>query len=389
MAKKKWTKKKISFFSGLILFVLSQLLVVFVPYKTVPDSLKPGYDFILRYRNKVINRLNLPIDLYPSQQQIETGDFKVRVFFAPSSNIEKELVKFIESAKDSIELCVFELNLKSVVDALVEKHKAGIDVRVIIDADYQGEHELEALYKSGVEVKTDPRSAFMHNKFVVVDEVKVWTGSYNFTRNGTYKNDNNALTIESKLLAENYLAEFDEMWEHGKGIISKNEGYGPKSPARTPNTKISFEQVQVENYFAPEDKVMDKIVSEIGKAAASIHVMAFSFTSQEMSSIIKMKKRSGIKVKVLFHGSGAETEYSRLKDMKSVGAETYISHNRRGVMHNKVIIIDRSVVITGSFNFSKNANISNDENILIIRSPELAAIYEEEFQRCIRGVKGY
>jgi len=389
MAKKKWTKKKLSLITGIILFATSQILVVFVPYKSVPDGVKPAYDFILRYRNKVINRLNLPIELYPSQQIVEAGDFKVQVFFAPSSNIEKELVSFMKSAKDSIELCVFELNLQSVVDALVDKHKSGVNVRVIIDADYQGEHELSSLYKSGVEIKTDPRSAFMHNKFVVVDERKVWTGSYNFTKNGTHKNDNNALTIESELLAENYVAEFDEMWRHGKGLFSKNEGFGPKSPARTPNTKIAFETVTLENYFAPEDKVMDKIVKEIAKAKASIHIMAFSFTSEEMSSIVSLKKRDGVGVKVLFHGAGAQTEYSRLKDMKNVGAETFISHNRRGVMHNKVIIIDRSTVITGSFNFSKNANTSNDENVLIIRSPNLAAIYEEEFQRCVRGVKGY
>lgn len=389
MAKKKWTKKKISLVGGVILFVISQILVVFVPYKNVPDDLKPAYDFVLRYRNKIINRLHLPIELYPSRESVELGDFKVQVFFSPSSKIETELVNFIRSAQESIELCVFELNLQSVVDALVEKHKAGVEVRVIIDADYQGEHELAALHKNGVAVKVDPRSAFMHNKFVVVDEKKIWTGSYNFTKNGTYKNDNNALSIESKLLAENYLAEFDEMWDHGSGLFTKNEGFGPKSPARTPNTKISFETVRLENYFAPEDKVMEKILAEIGKANASIHIMAFSFTSEEMSSLLKLKKRNGVGVKVLFHGSGAQTEYSRLKDMKTVGAETFISHNTRGVMHNKVIIIDRSTVITGSFNFSKNADTSNDENLLIIHSPELSAIYEEEFQRCIRGVKGY
>lgn len=389
MARKKWTKKKISFLFGLLLFLISQFLVIFVPYKNVPDNFKPGYDFVLRYRNKVINRLNLPIDLYPSKTAVESGDFKVNVFFAPSPGIEEALVNFIDSAQDSIELCVFELNLQSVVDKLVEKHEAGVDVRIIIDADYQGEQELRSLFTKGVPLKVDPRSAFMHNKFVVVDEQRVWTGSYNFTSNGTRKNDNNALTIESESLAENYLSEFNEMWEHGEGIFSKNEGFGPKSPPMTPNAKISFASASLENYFAPEDNVLEKILRELKEAKASIHVMAFSFTSKEMASVIRMKKRNGLGVKVLFHGSGAKTEYSRLKDMEEVGAEVFISHNRRGVMHNKVIIIDRSVVITGSFNFSNNANTSNDENLLIIRSPQLAAVYEEEFQRCIRGVKGY
>ena len=389
MAKRKWTKKRLSFIFGVLLFLTSQFLVIFVPYKTVPDSFKPAYDFVLRYRNKVINRLNLPVDLYPSRTAVEMGSFKVQVFFAPSANIEAELVAFINSAQESIELCVFELNLQSVVDALVKKHECGVDVRVIIDADYQGEKELSSLFTKGVPIKVDPRSAFMHNKFVVIDEKRIWTGSYNFTYNGTHKNDNNALLIDSELLAENYIAEFNEMWGHGEGIFSKNEGFGPKSPAFTPNTKMSIDTVRVENYFAPEDEVLDKILKELNKAEASIHVMAFSFTSQEMASVLRMKKRAGLGVKVLFHGSGSQTEYSQYKSMKEVGADVFISHNTRGVMHNKVIIIDRSIVITGSFNFSNNANKSNDENLLIIHSPDLAAVYEEEFQRCVRGVKGY
>lgn len=389
MAKRKWSKRKLSLITGCFLFILSQVLVIFVPYRSVPDGCRPAYDLVLRYRNKVINRLNLPIDLYASNEVIEAGDFSARVFFAPSANIEKELVGFIGSAVHSVELCVFELNLESVVDKLIELHNKGVKVRVIIDADYQGEPELTALYKSGVEIKTDPRSAFMHNKFVIVDEKKIWTGSYNFTKNGTYKNDNNALTINSEALAQNYLKEFEEMWDHGKGFFSLSQGYGPKSPADTPNPTVMIGDVKIENYFAPEDKVMRRIVNEIGRAEASIHMMAFSFTSKELSSAIRMKKRQGVTVKVLFHGSGAHSEYSCLNDMKEVGAETFISHNRRGVMHNKVIIIDRRIVITGSFNFSNNADTSNDENLLIIHSPQLAAIYEEEFQRCVRGIKGY
>jgi phosphatidylserine/phosphatidylglycerophosphate/cardiolipin synthase-like enzyme len=46
-----------------------------------------------------------------------------------------------------------------------------------------------------------------------------------------------------------------------------------------------------------------------------------------------------------------------------------------------VFIIDGKTVVTGSFNFSSNANENNDENLLIIDSPELAAQYAAEFER--------
>ena len=109
--KKKWTKKRISLVSGLFLFLLSQILVAFVPYRSVPSSVRPAYDFVLRYRNKVINRLKLPVELYSSVAVVEAGGGNVKILFAPSANIENELIALIDSADSSIDLCVFELNL--------------------------------------------------------------------------------------------------------------------------------------------------------------------------------------------------------------------------------------------------------------------------------------
>lgn len=228
----------------------------------------------------------------------------------------------------------------------------------------------------------------MHNKFVVTDDLRVWTGSYNFTENGTHRNDNNAMLLDSALLAENYLVEFNEMWKSSDGFFG-TPGFGPKSPANTPNTKIAFESFDLENYFAPEDQVMEKVLKEISQAKSSIHIMAFSFTSVPLATELEQKMVDGVNVKVLFNGRGADTEYSRMKYLRERGAWVDTSFNTRGVMHHKVIIIDRNTVIMGSYNFSKNADTSNDENILIIRSPHIAAVYEEEFQRCVRGVKGY
>ncbi|MCM8534796.1 MAG: phospholipase D-like domain-containing protein [Lentisphaeraceae bacterium] len=388
MVRKKLTKKKLSLLFGIVAFLFSQLVVVFVPYGSVPTELRPVYDGILKYRNKVVNRLNLPIDLYSTQKTADLAGGKVNIYFAPSKTISKALVDFIKSSKDSLVVCVFELNLPEVVHALADQFKNGVDVRVIVDEDYKNEAEMKVLYDAGVPVRFDDRSAFMHNKFAVADGLRVWTGSYNFTKNGTYKNDNNAISLESEKLAENYLSEFHEMWTHKKGFFS-DEGFGPKSAAKTPNAKITFSEFELENYFSPEDIIEPKILREIDAAQKSIHILAFSFTSDPIEDIVKRKMRNGVIVKALFHGSGAKTEYSAYEGLLKDGADCKISFNRRGVMHHKVIIIDSKVVITGSYNFSKNASESNDENILIIRSPHIARIYEEEFQRCMRGIKGY
>lgn len=386
--KKKWTKKRLTFWFSIISFLVAQAIVTLIPYNKVPEKAKPAYTFVLRYRNKVLNRLDLPFDLYSAQASMEAGNGQVKIFFAPSASIEKELLNFINSAEKSIELCVFELNLQSAADALVAAHARGVQVRLIIDNDYSHEAELNEILAKKIPLQFDPRSAFMHNKFIIVDHQKVWTGSYNFTKNGTRKNDNNALTIESKNLASNYLSEFNEMWAHKSGFFGKS-GYGPKSPSSTPYPLIQLEGLALENHFAPEDRVQRKILNEISKAKKSIKVLAFSFTSKEIGRALIQKKSLGLDIQVLFNASGASTEYSQMKNLQEAQIQTDISLNRRGVMHHKVIIIDEQTVITGSFNFSKNADTSNDENIIILRSPEIAAIYTEEFSRCIRGVKGY
>ena len=117
--------------------------------------------------------------------------------------------------------------------------------------------------------------------------------------------------------------------------------------------------------------------------------MAFSFTSKEIADKLKSLAASGVKVRCLFDGSQSENPYSKDDSLKKAGIKVRISANHSGRMHHKVIIIDNDMVITGSYNFSKNAEFHNDENILIIRSATAVGVYEEEFDRCWNGTKGY
>ena len=108
--------------------------------------------------------------------------------------------------------------------------------------------------------------------------------------------------------------------------------------------------------------------------------MAFSFTSDVIGETMIEKFKEGITVEGVFEKRGSGSEHSEFTKMLIEGVPVIKDHNRN-VMHHKVIIIDDRIVITGSFNFSKNANRSNDENIVIIDSPEIAAQYNDEFRR--------
>jgi phosphatidylserine/phosphatidylglycerophosphate/cardiolipin synthase-like enzyme len=117
---------------------------------------------------------------------------------------------------------------------------------------------------------------------------------------------------------------------------------------------------RIEVFFSPNNGSTDAIVREIERARSEILVQAYSFTSEPIAKALLKAHKRGINVAVIL--------------------PTYIDA-RHAIAHNKIIIIDRAVVITGSFNFTKAAEEKNAENLLIIRSKELAKPYLENWQR--------
>ena len=391
MAKKKNKSKgffrfriKPFFWLSVILILASQVLVTTYKYEEVPPKLRFAYDQALRVRNSYL--LYLPIDRYEAQEFVSNDSHNdMRIYFAPSVSILDGLLQFLDRAKESIDLCVFDLKHKKIVEKLIEKHEEGIHVRIIIDNYSLKNDEIRKLEKAGLEFIHDNRSALMHNKFVIVDQEQVWTGSMNFTYTGVGKNDNNALRISSKRLAMNYTREFNEMWHSSV----KTPGFGIRSPAKTPFNEISLANYDLFTAFSPEDGVLSQLEKEVNLAQESIKIMAFVLTSKDLADELIKRHKAGVKVQVHVARMAVSIGGSQFDYLKKNGIEMNISRNRSGKMHHKVIIIDDQTVVTGSYNFSKAAEKTNDENTLIIKSKEVGEIYAREFSRCWRGVKGY
>ncbi len=191
----------------------------------------------------------------------------------------------------------------------------------------------------------------------------VWTGSWNFTDGDTYRLNNNAIKIMSPELAQNYTAEFEKMFVDRK--------FGPNKPAGVPHPVLTIGGVNVENYFAPEDEVADKIIARLSQAKQSIHFLAFSFTHDGIGQSVIDRAKAGVEVSGIFERTGSETEFSEMGRLKSAGLDVMQDGNPYP-LHHKVFIIDGRTVIFGSFNFSENADSSNDENLLIVDDPALA-----------------
>lgn len=307
------------------------------------------------------------------------------LFTAPSGSrdpltyvggIDHVLAQRIDAVQRTLDIAAYEFNSPVLLQAVLRAHQRGVIIRMVTD-DEGGLHDDDAivpqLIAAGIPVIDDSRSALMHNKFMIMDGQTVVTGSWNFTINDTYRNNNNALIIRSRAMVENYQAEFNEMY------IDRQ--FGPRSPQNTPNVEFTQDGITVETLFAPEDDVILAIDRAMSGATRSIDFMAFSYTQADMAQIMTEQAREGVRVRGIFERVGSETEFSQLRSLYCTARLEVRQDGNPFVLHHKVIIIDGTTVISGSFNFSANATRSNDENLIIIRDPILAAQYLQEFER--------
>jgi phosphatidylserine/phosphatidylglycerophosphate/cardiolipin synthase-like enzyme len=156
--------------------------------------------------------------------------------------------------------------------------------------------------------------------------------------------------------------------------------FGPRSPSTLNDQAITIDQSPVRVLFAAEDEAVEEITPLIEKAQESVRVMAFSFTHDTLGKALLAVSQDGIDVMGIFETRGSETEYSELTVLFCADVPVRQDGNPR-TFHHKVMVIDGETVITGSLNFSNNADSSNDENVVIIQNRALASKYLEEFDR--------
>ena len=213
----------------------------------------------------------------------------------------------------------------------------------------------------------------MHNKFVVIDNSEVWTGSLNFTAGGTYKDNNNLVRIRSTQVARDYATVFDEMFV--------DDLFGPASRPQTTNVDVTINGTLLEIYFSPEDGVAGKLLTLIKSAHESIYFLAYSFTSNELGEAIIQKAAEGLTVAGVMDGGQIDSNQGTEFDPFAQAGVDVRRDGNAGLMHHKVIIIDGFIVITGSYNFSASAEQNNDENVVVIHNADVAVQYMQEFQR--------
>lgn len=298
--------------------------------------------------------------------------------------LDERLVAFIDRAQKTLDVADYDFDLQNVADAMVRAKNRGVRVRMVTDSDtlLNKDERVQAAFRTlrsaGIPIVDDRRPAIMHDKFTVMDGEWVETGSWNYTDGDTYHLNNWMGIFHSRELAENYTAEFQQMF---------SRKFGPDKSKTIAHPSIDVDGARVQNCFSPKGDCADLIVSTIDHdARRSIYFMAYSFTHDGIGKAIIDKAKAGVTVQGVFETTGSQTLFSEFGKMKKAGLDVYTDGNP-WVMHHKVIIIDDHLVIAGSFNFSASANDENDENLLIIDDPSVARLFKAEFDRVFAVAK--
>jgi phosphatidylserine/phosphatidylglycerophosphate/cardiolipin synthase-like enzyme len=159
------------------------------------------------------------------------------------------------------------------------------------------------------------------------------------------------------------------------------------TPAAYP-IEITLNNAPTQVYFSPNGGCTDAIVKEIAKAKSEILVQAYSFTSAPIAKALVAAHKRGVKVEAILDKSQRSEKYTSAAFLANSRIPTFIDA-RHAIAHNKIILIDRETVITGSFNFTKAAEEKNAENLVIIKSKELAGIYIDNWKKHLEHSERY
>ncbi|MFA5146640.1 MAG: phospholipase D-like domain-containing protein [Candidatus Omnitrophota bacterium] len=308
------------------------------------------------------------------------------VAFSTDGGCERQVIEAMGEAERTIDIAIYEFDNRAILAALLKAHERGVKVRVVMDKCNVKRKAAGELKGAGIETVIDKRkSGLMHNKFMIVDDKFVVTGSYNWTEKA---NDYRENTIVLGC-AEPFREEFERIFG---GVLSGRSPPGARGPPS-----------RIKALFSPHGGCHDEIkrIIEDTKAAKSAHpeypqtidIALYYFTDRDIAGTLFEAKEAGVDVRIILDKTqkrlsygieeflrGLEREAERKRADGQVRGSLIIRYHRipHGIMHNKFALIGQNT-LTGSYNWTAAAEKKNSENLVVI--PGRVRDYEEEFER--------
>ena len=155
--------------------------------------------------------------------KVQSGG-ELEVAFSPNGGATDLVIKVIQSAKSSVRVLAYSFTSAPIAQALVEAHKRGVDVQVVLDKSQKSAKYTSATFvaNAGIPIRIDSRHAIAHNKVVIVDGHTVQQGSFNYTKAAEQSNGENVLVNwNNPKLADVYLKDWKRHWDHSDPVAAR------------------------------------------------------------------------------------------------------------------------------------------------------------------------
>lgn len=367
---------------------------IIIPFKQMPKGMVPcKYCHDINKKLKNNSKMNnnsgiMPVSILNPPLIISSGGIKLYKTDFPkhlisnnhcSTDICREFVRLVNNSKSSIDIAIYGYeDIPAITNALKNAKNRGVIIRFVYDEApnplntyYKGNDIIKALADKAQSDKVGNEAGkLMHNKFVVFDNKTVFTGSMNFSKTGLSDYDgNDVVIISSSEIASLYELEFEQML--GGKFHSAKSRHGAVN-------KFALGNSEIEVYFSPQYKSCSRVTEVINSAQKYIYIPSFLITHKHIAEALVNAKKRGVDVKIILDGNSSVTRNTKHQYLRENGIKLKFE-NYAGKLHSKTMIIDDKYLILGSMNFSNSGENKNDENLLVIKNPELAHNYKEFF----------
>ncbi len=303
-------------------------------------------------------------------------------------------IAYIKRAKYTIDIAMYNFNVEgisNIASALNAAYTRGVAVRLVVDGSTNNSAIPELVAGIG-KIARPVTTGIMHNKFMVIDgqstnqnDPIVWTGSCNWTDQNVNTDANNVLFIQDASLAKAYTLEFNEMFGSTTTTPSSaNAKFGPDKADNTPHEFVVGGK-RIEVFFSPSDGVNQQIVNHINTANSDLEIGTMLITRTLISNAIIARKTAGVTTKVVITNR-ATSDATVVADLQAALGTNFREYHEQGLLHSKYMIIDQSstasdpLVWTGSHNWSDAANVSNDENSIVIHDAAISNLFFQDLK---------
>jgi len=271
-------------------------------------------------------------------------------------DLKLKTLAFINSAQHSLDICVYNISDPDILRGIESLSGDGVKVRVITD-------DSNRVFLEETAIVYD-HEGLMHNKYMVADSEKVWFGSTNLSQTSLEEHENNVIISDDQGLIEAFESNFRQCYS------------GKFKEKRNP--------LEDEIAFSPEEDTFGRIIETLSKAKKSVKIAMFAFTDKRIVNYLKVLSVHGVEIQVILDRDWNLTNvYSSLEALSQF-TTTQLDYCD-ALLHEKFLIVDDKILLTGSYNYTLSAESKNDEFLFETTKKEIVEAFIKHFRTLRNG----